>query len=49
MLFPKGFRGELAQYIGSQKEKEATHLFESKRFQPYSTRPHPADHQALRS
>lgn len=38
VLFPKSFRGELAQYIGSQKQKGATHLFESNRFQPYSTR-----------
>jgi integrase/recombinase XerD len=38
VLFPKSFRGELVQYIGSQKEKGATYLFESNRFQPYSTR-----------
>jgi integrase/recombinase XerD len=38
VLFPKSFRGELAQYIGSQKERGATYLFESNRRQPYSTR-----------
>lgn len=38
VLFPKSFRGELAQYLGQQKEKGATYLFESNRFQPYSTR-----------
>jgi integrase/recombinase XerD len=38
VLFPKSFRGELAQYLGSQKEKGATHLFESNRCQAYSTR-----------
>ncbi len=37
VLFPKSFRGELAQYLG-QREKGATYLFESNRFQPYSTR-----------
>jgi integrase/recombinase XerD len=38
VLFPKSFRGELSQYLGSQKEKGATYLFESNRLQPYSTR-----------
>jgi integrase/recombinase XerD len=38
VLFPKSFRGELAQYLGKQREKGATYLFESNRFQPYSTR-----------
>lgn len=38
VLFPKSFRGELAQYIESQREKGASYLFESNRFQPYSTR-----------
>lgn len=38
VLFPKSFRGELAQYLGQQREKGATYLFESNRCQPYSTR-----------
>ncbi|MGH9899889.1 MAG: tyrosine-type recombinase/integrase, partial [Pyrinomonadaceae bacterium] len=38
VLFPKSFRGELAQYTESQREKGASYLFESNRFQPYSTR-----------
>lgn len=29
VLFPKGFRGELTQYLESQKKKGATYLFES--------------------
>ena len=35
---PKSFRGELAQYIESQRKKKATYLFESNRLKPYSTR-----------
>jgi len=38
VLFPKTFRGELAQYLGVQKKAGATYLFESNRCQPYSTR-----------
>jgi integrase/recombinase XerD len=38
VLFPKSFRGELAQYMENQKDNGATYLFESNRFQPYSTR-----------
>ena len=38
MLFPKSFRGELAQYVEGQKEHGATYLFESNRLRPYSTR-----------
>jgi integrase/recombinase XerD len=38
VLFPQSFRGELAQYLGSQKERGAIYLFESNRLQPYSTR-----------
>lgn len=38
VLFPKSFRGELTQYLGKQRKKGATYLFESNRFQPYSTR-----------
>lgn len=35
---PASFRGELMQYIESQKERKATYLFESNRLKPYSTR-----------
>jgi integrase/recombinase XerD len=35
---PASFRGELMQYIESQREKKATYLFESNRLRPYSTR-----------
>jgi integrase/recombinase XerD len=35
---PVSFRGELMQYIESQKERKATYLFESNRLKPYSTR-----------
>ena len=35
---PKSFRGELLQYIESQRKKKAKHLFESNRLKPYSTR-----------
>ena len=38
VLIPVSFRGELMQYIESQKEKRATYLFESNRLRPYSTR-----------
>lgn len=38
VLFPKSFRGELAQYIEGQRGNGAGYLFESNRFQPYSTR-----------
>jgi integrase/recombinase XerD len=38
VLFPKSFRGELAQYVEGQKENGATYLFESNRLRPYSTR-----------
>lgn len=38
VLFPKSFRGELAQYLESQREKGAAYLFESNRCQAYSTR-----------
>ena len=38
MLFPSSFRGELAQYVERQRTEGATHLFESNRCQPYSTR-----------
>jgi integrase/recombinase XerD len=38
VLFPKSFRGELAQYLGGQKKKGASYLFESNRLEPYSTR-----------
>lgn len=36
--FPSSFRGELAQYVERQRTEGATHLFESNRCQPYSTR-----------
>lgn len=35
---PASFRGELMQYIESQKERKAIYLFESNRLKPYSTR-----------
>ena len=35
---PQNFRGELWQYIESQRHKRATYLFESNRASPYSTR-----------
>jgi len=35
---PQSFRGELAQYIESQRKKKAKYLFESNRLKPYSTR-----------
>jgi integrase/recombinase XerD len=38
VLFPQGFRGELAQYLERQQEHGATYLFESNRLQPFSTR-----------
>jgi integrase/recombinase XerD len=38
VLFPSGFRGELAQYVERQRTEGATYLFESNRCQPYSTR-----------
>jgi integrase/recombinase XerD len=38
VLFPKSFRGELAQYVESRKRNRATYLFESNRLAPYSTR-----------
>jgi integrase/recombinase XerD len=38
VLFPRSFRGELAQYMERQREHDATWLFESVRCQPYSTR-----------
>jgi integrase/recombinase XerD len=38
VLIPVSFRGELMQYIESQREKNATYLFESNRLKPYSTR-----------
>jgi integrase/recombinase XerD len=38
VLFPRSFRGELAQYIARQQQQGATYLFESRRHRPYSTR-----------
>jgi integrase/recombinase XerD len=38
VLFPTGFRGELAQYLERQRAHGATYLFESNRCRPYSTR-----------
>lgn len=38
VLFPKSFRGELAQYIEKQKHRGATFLFESNRLSFFSTR-----------
>jgi integrase/recombinase XerD len=38
VLFPTGFRGELAQYMERQQVQGATYLFESNRCRPYSMR-----------
>jgi integrase/recombinase XerD len=38
VLFPMGFRGELAQYVERQRAQGTVYLFESNRCQPYSTR-----------
>jgi integrase/recombinase XerD len=38
VLFPRGFRGELAQYLERQRGQGTMYLFESNRCQPYSTR-----------
>ena len=38
VLFPRSFRGELAQYIARQQQQGTTYLFESRRHRPYSTR-----------
>ena len=38
VLFPSGFRGELAQYLERQQQRGAIYLFESNRSQAYSTR-----------
>jgi integrase/recombinase XerD len=38
VLFPRSFRGELAQYMERQHAQGATSLFESNRHRPYSTR-----------
>ncbi len=38
VLIPETFRGELTQYICSQKEKEARYLFETSRLDKYSDR-----------
>ncbi len=38
VLFPTGFRGELAQYVERQHTQGTTYLFASKRHQPFSTR-----------
>jgi integrase/recombinase XerC len=38
VLFPSGFRGELAQYLEGQRRQSAIYLFESNRCRPYSTR-----------
>lgn len=38
VLFPGGFRGELAQYIAHQKEAGSVYLFESNRLKPYTPR-----------
>src|SRR5215831_1502435 len=38
VLFPTGFRGELAQYVERQQQQRATYLFESNRHRPSSTR-----------
>jgi len=38
ILIPANFKGELAQYILSQKEKNSNYLFETKRKDKYSTR-----------
>ena len=36
--FPPSFRGELAQYMASQKSREAHYLFETNRLDKYTTR-----------
>jgi integrase/recombinase XerD len=38
VLFPSSFRGEFAHYLERQQQRGATYLFESNRYQPYSTR-----------
>ena len=38
VLIPQSFRGELLQYLESQRQKKAIYLFESNRLKPYSTR-----------
>ncbi|MDX2510949.1 MAG: tyrosine-type recombinase/integrase [Desulfobacterales bacterium] len=38
VLFPRNFRGELAQYISGQQEKGAVYLFETNRLNKYTTR-----------
>jgi len=38
VLFPPYFRGELAQYISIQKERNAVYLFESNRMTKFTTR-----------
>jgi integrase/recombinase XerD len=38
VLFPPYFRGELAQYISIQKERNAVYLFESNRVHKFTTR-----------
>jgi integrase/recombinase XerD len=38
VLFPTGFRSELAQYMERQRAQAAIYLFESNRCRPYSTR-----------
>jgi len=38
VLFPRGFRGELAQYLERQRAQGTRYLFASNRCQPYATR-----------
>jgi integrase/recombinase XerD len=38
VLFPQYFRGELAQYVSIQKERNAVYLFESNRVHKFTTR-----------
>lgn len=38
VLFPRYFRGELAQYVSVQQEKGAVYLFESNRLTKFTTR-----------
>jgi integrase/recombinase XerD len=38
VLFPMGFRGELAQYLQGPQARRAVYVFESNRLRPYSTR-----------
>ena len=38
VLFPSGFKGELAQYMERQRTQGAAYLFESNRHLPYTTR-----------